>query len=147
LSDELGACTVRPVFWISCCGRCCWTGCHTLFPSVCGVCGYCCWVSWRSAAAQDCSDEVNLEKTVLLEDPFEALCALLLCCSLFAFLQPRYDAAWGFSPSTRAQLQQLSVDSVFIFTGHSLCRWPPPHHKHIGGCLQFAQSWPKVWQL
>jgi hypothetical protein len=32
------------------------------------------------------------------------------------------------------QLQQLSV-----FSGHSLCRWPPPHHKHQGVCLQLAK--------
>jgi hypothetical protein len=52
-----------------------------------------------------------------------------------------------FCPSTRVQLQQLGVDSVFVFSGHSRCRWPPPHHKHQGGCLHLAQTWPEVWQL
>jgi hypothetical protein len=56
LSDELTACTDRPVFWISCCVRCCWTGCCMLFPSVCGARGSCCWVSWRNAAEYDCSE-------------------------------------------------------------------------------------------
>jgi hypothetical protein len=51
LPHELGACTYRPVFWNSCCGRCCWTGCGTLLPSVCGACGCCCWVFWRNTAA------------------------------------------------------------------------------------------------
>jgi hypothetical protein len=32
-------------------------------------------------------------------------------------------------------------------SGHSLCRWPPPHHKQLGGCLQFAQTRPNCWQL
>jgi hypothetical protein len=51
LSDELGDCTDRPIFWNSCCGRCCWAGCCTLLPAVCGACGCCCWVSWHNAAA------------------------------------------------------------------------------------------------
>jgi hypothetical protein len=89
----------------------------------------------------------NLEKNVLLEDPFWARCPLLLCSLPFAWLQPRYDAGWGFAPSTRAQLQQHGVDPVFVFSGHSLCRWPPPHHKHQGGCLQLVQTWLKFWQL
>jgi hypothetical protein len=57
-----------------------------------------------------------------------------LCSSPFAWLQPRYDAGWGFSPP-RVQLQQLGVESVFVFSEHFLCKWPPPHHKHRGGCL------------
>jgi hypothetical protein len=39
------------------------------------------------------------------------------------------------------------MEEVFPFSGHSLCRWPPPHHKQRGGCLQFAQTWPNCWQL
>jgi hypothetical protein len=41
-------------------------------------------VSWRSAAAYDCSGEVNLENNVLPQDPLGARCALLLShgCSL-----------------------------------------------------------------
>jgi hypothetical protein len=143
---KLGACTDRPVLWISCCGRCCYMWVHKLIPYVCGTHGCCCWVPWHRAAAKDCSGEVNLEKNVLPEDPLGARCALLLSSSPFAWLQPRYDAGWCFSPSTRVQLQQLSVDSVFVFSGHSLCSWPPPHNKHLGGCLQLAQTWSKFWQ-
>jgi hypothetical protein len=29
------------------------------------------------------------------------------------------------------QLQQFGVDSVFVFSGYSLCMWPPPHHKYV----------------
>jgi hypothetical protein len=38
-------------------------------------------------------------------------------------------------------------DSVLPFSGQSLCRWPPPHHKQRGGSLQFAQIWPNFLQL
>lgn len=106
------------------------------FPSVCSVCGCRGCVSWRSAP-------VNLEKNVLPEDPLGARCVLLFCSSPFVRLQPQYEAGWGFSPSRRVQLQQLDVDSVFLFTEHSLCRWPPPHHKHGGRCLQLSLTWPK----
>jgi hypothetical protein len=53
----------------------------------------------------------------------------------------------GFSPSANRQLQHVGVDDVFPFSGHSLCRWPPPHQKQRAGCLQFAQTWPNCWQL
>jgi hypothetical protein len=56
---------------------------------------------------------------------FVSCWALLLCGSPFALLQPQYDAGRGFSPSTVVQLQQLVIDSAFLFSGHSLCRWPP----------------------
>jgi hypothetical protein len=37
---------------------------------------------------------------------------------------------------------------IFLaFSGHSLWRWPPPHRRQRGGCLQFAQTWPNGWQL
>jgi hypothetical protein len=78
-------------------------------------------MSWRSAAASDCSGEVNLETNILPEDPLGAHCALL-CSSSFTWLQLRYDTGWGFSPCPRVQLQQLGVDSIFFFSGHSLCR-------------------------
>jgi hypothetical protein len=139
---ELGACTDRRFLWISCCDRWCCTVDHKLFPYVCGACG--CWhcMSWRSAAVKDCSGEVNLEKNILPEDPFGAHCAVLLCSSPFTWLQCQYDSGWGFFLSARVKFQQLSVDSVFVFSGHSLCRWPPLHHKHGGDCLQLAQTWP-----
>jgi hypothetical protein len=65
-----------------------------------------------------------------------------LFSSPFAWLQPRYDAGWGFSPSSRVQLQNLGVDSVFVFSGHSLCRWSSPYQRHLGSCMQLAQTWP-----
>jgi hypothetical protein len=43
--------------------------------------------------------------------------------------------------------QHVDFDSVLPFSGQSLSRWPPPHHKQRGGSLQFAQTWPKCWQL
>jgi hypothetical protein len=61
----------------------------------------------------------------------------LLC---FVWLQPRYDAGWGFSPTSRAQSQQLGVDSVFVCLGNSLRRWPSLHHKHLRVSLQLAQA-------
>jgi hypothetical protein len=90
---------------------------------------------------------VNLERNFFRDGSFGARCAFLLWSSPFAWLHPRYDTGWGFSHSTRAQLQQLGVNSVFVFPGHSLCRWPPRHHKHRRGCLQFSQTWPKFQQL
>jgi hypothetical protein len=69
------------------------------------------------------------------ERPPRGSFGISLCYSPFAWLQAMYDPWWGFCPSTRAQLQQLSVDSVFIISRHSLCRWPPPHH-----------SWPRRGQ-
>jgi hypothetical protein len=147
LPDQLGDCIDRPVFWNSSCDRCCRTGCCTLLPCFCGACGCCCRVSWRNAAAYDCSVQVNLANNLLPENLLGARCAVLLCCSPLARLQPRYDAGWGFSPSTRVQLQHLGVDSAFVFSGHSLCRGPPTHHRHLGGCLQLDQTWPKFWQL
>jgi hypothetical protein len=70
---------------------------------------------------------VKLQNNILPENPL-----------LFSFRMA--DAGRGFSPSTRVQLQQLGVHSVFVFSGHSLCMWPPPHHKLQGGCLQLAQT-------
>jgi hypothetical protein len=67
--------------------------------------------------------------------------------SPFAWLHRWYDARWRFSASARVQLQQLGVDSKFGFSGHSQCRWPPPHHKHRRGCLQLAQTLPQYCQL
>jgi hypothetical protein len=122
LLDEPGSYTDTHVFWISCFGRCCGAGCSMLFRAVCGACGcYSCVF---------CSDEVNLEKNVLPEDPLGARCALL--CS-----SARYDAGWSLSPSSKVQFQQLGVDS-----GHSLCSRPPPHHKRLGDCLLLAHIWP-----
>jgi hypothetical protein len=46
LSDQLGACTDRPIFWMSCCGRYCGTGCQSLSPSICGACGCCIGLFW-----------------------------------------------------------------------------------------------------
>jgi hypothetical protein len=86
------------------------------------------------------------EKNVLPEEPLGACSALLLCSSSFAWLQPQYNAGWGFSPSPMVQLQQLGIDSVSVFSGHSLCRWPPLHPKQWGGCLQLAQISPNFWQ-
>jgi hypothetical protein len=37
---------------------------------------------------RDCSGEVNLEDNILPENPLGAHCALLLCFSPFAWLQP-----------------------------------------------------------
>jgi hypothetical protein len=37
------------------------------------------------------------------------------------------------SPSANRQLQHAGVEAEFPFSEHSLCRWPPPHHKHRGG--------------
>jgi hypothetical protein len=34
----------------------------------------------------------------------------LILCSSFTLLQPWHDAGWGFSPSTRVQLQQLGIE-------------------------------------
>jgi hypothetical protein len=80
---------------------------------------------------------------VIPEDILGRHCALLLCSSTFVWLQPQYDTGLGFSPSTRVQLQQFGIDAAFVLSGHSLCRWPPPHHKHRGGYLQLAQTWAK----
>jgi hypothetical protein len=46
--------------------------------------------------------------------------------------------SFAFLLSHGAQLQHLGVESVFVFSGHSLCRWPPPQHKYGGGCLLAA---------
>jgi hypothetical protein len=140
---KLGACTKRPVLRISCRGRCYCMGAHKLFPYVCGACG--CWclcvltqcscigLLWWGEPREECPLRGSLGRS--------------LCCSPFTWLQAWYDAGWGFSPSTRVQLQQLGVDPVFIFSGHSLHTQPPPHHKYQGGCLQLAQILPKFWQL
>jgi hypothetical protein len=54
------------------------------------------------------------------------------------------------------QLQHVSIDAVLPFSGHSMCRLPPPHHIQQGGCLQLAQTRPnfcscncvkRVWAL
>jgi hypothetical protein len=29
-------------------------------------------------------------------------------------------------------LQQLGADSIFVSSGYSLCRWPPPHLLAVG---------------
>jgi hypothetical protein len=147
LLDKLEACTDRTVFWISCCGRCYCTGGPKAFPT-------CLLHLWFLVLCpevvqldKNCSDEVNLEKNILQWDPSGAHYALLLCSSPIARLQPQHDTGWGFSPSPRVQLQQFGVDSVSLFSGRSLCRWPPLHHKHLKGCLQSAQTWPKFWQM
>jgi hypothetical protein len=103
----------------------------------------------------ECLDAVQLCRTALVRwtqrrtssqrIPWDLI--FLLCSSPFAWLQPWYDTGWGFSPSTRVQLQQLCVNSAFMFSGHSLCIWPLPPYKHREGCLQLTQTWPKFWQL
>jgi hypothetical protein len=65
-----------------------------------------------------------------------------LCSSPLAWLQPRYDATWGFSPSTRVQLQQLGVDSVFDFSGHSQSQ--SQSYFTIGCLPPIISSWRQV---
>jgi hypothetical protein len=114
LLAELGGCIDIAVLGMSCYGRCYYTDVHKLFSSLYSACDCCCCASWRSTAAYDCSGAVNFEKNVLSENPLWAHC-ILLCSSPFAWLQPRYDAEWKFSPSNRVQLKQFGVDSVFLF--------------------------------
>jgi hypothetical protein len=54
---------------------------------------------------------------------------------------------WGSSPSTNLQLQHVGANAVSLFSRHSLCRWPPPHHIQWVDCLQLAQTWPNYWKL
>jgi hypothetical protein len=73
-------------------------------------------------------------------------CALgLLFLQLLRVCAAPIVGGMGFFSSR--QLQHAGVDVVFPFSGHSLCRYSPPHHKQRGGCLQFAQTWPNCWQL
>jgi hypothetical protein len=143
---ELGPCTNRPLseFLIMAAVTArVGTGGLNLYSSVSGASGCWCCMSWHSAAAQDCSADVNLEKNVLPEDPLGACCALLLCSSPFARSQPQYDPGWRLPPIT-VQLQWLGIHSVFVFSGHSPCRWPPPYHKHQGGLLAVGPVMTKV---
>jgi hypothetical protein len=63
------------------------------------------------------------------------LCDFLFCSSSSACLQPRLLAGWAFSSSANWQLQHVGVEAAFSFSGHPLCRWPPPHHRHRGGVV------------
>jgi hypothetical protein len=45
------------------------------------------------------------------------------------------------------QLKHVGVVVVLSLSGHSLCRWRPPHHIQRGGCLQIAQTWRDFWQM
>jgi hypothetical protein len=85
---------------------------------------------------KDSSGEMSLEKNIA---PVGSL-GSSLCSSPFGWLHPRYVAGLGFSLTARVQLQH----PVFIFSGHSLCRWPPPHHKHPGGLLAVDPDMAKV---
>jgi hypothetical protein len=139
LLGELGVCTGRPVFWNSMLPH----GVPQAFP----ICLQCLWLLVLSVLTQ-CSCVGLLWWGELWEErPPRGSLGSSLCSSPFAWLQPRCGAGWGFSLSTRVQLQQLNVQFVLIFSGHSLCRWPPPHHKYRGGCLQLAYIGPKFSQL
>jgi hypothetical protein len=74
LLSKPGACTDRPAFWISSCGRCCSTGFHNLLPYAWGACGCWCCVSWRNAATKTCPRVVNLHKNFRPDDPLVARC-------------------------------------------------------------------------
>jgi hypothetical protein len=111
------------------------------------ACGCCCAVLLRSAAAMETPGVVSLEEKTLPVVVLGVLCDLFFCRSSFACLQPRQLAGCGFSPSANRQLQKDGVQAAFSFSGHSLCRRPPPYHTQRGGCLQFAQTWPNCWQL
>jgi hypothetical protein len=68
---ELGACSDRPILWISCCGRCCCMGCHKLFPCLQRL-----WLLVLRVLMQlSCVGllwwEVNWKKNILPEDLLE----------------------------------------------------------------------------
>jgi hypothetical protein len=74
-----------------------------------------------------------------------------LCLSFiqffFSVLAPSIIGGMSLSPSANWQMQHAWVKAGFPFSGQSLCRWPPPHHKQRGVCVQLAQTWPNCWQL
>jgi hypothetical protein len=105
-------------------------------------CGWCCGELPRSVAAKETPGAVRYEESTLPDVVLGVLWGLFFRNSSFAKL------AWcGFSPSSNLQLQHAGVDAVFSFSGHSLYRCPPSHHKQRIDCLQFAQTWPNCWQL
>jgi hypothetical protein len=75
------------------------------------------------------------------------LCDFLFRMSSLASLQLRQLEEWGSSPSTNFQLEHVGIDAVLPFSGHSLCRWLPPHHIQRSGCLQLGPTWLNYWQL
>jgi hypothetical protein len=113
------------------------------------ACGCCCWSPlFRSAAAKETRGVMMLEENTLPVVVLGVLCVILLCISSLAYLQPRYFAEYGLSPSANLQLQHVGVEAELPFSGHSLFRWRPWYHKQRGGgCLQLAQTWPNCLKV
>jgi hypothetical protein len=89
----------------------------------------CCCVLLHSIAAKASPGMVWLEENTL------PLVVFLFRVSSLACLQPRQSEGWGSSPSTNLQLLHVSINALLLFSGHSFCRWPSPHHIQRGGPL------------
>jgi hypothetical protein len=97
----------------------------------------------RSTAAKDFPGMTFLEVNVL---PSGSLASPSQC---FFFSVAAASVAWQMRLLSFPQAAVAAVRDWGLLTdsGHSWCRWPPPHHMHQGDCLQFTQIWPNFWQL